>query len=93
MRRMLLNLVAGAVVLGGGLTLTATSGSAASCSGPAGSNGCVCTSGDGLYTCRGDSCTSTATGCTATDHAVSTIEQGTKIESSAPVGQVSQSGR
>lgn len=67
MRRTLLNLVAGAVVFTGGLILTSTQAMAGSCTGPAGSNSCICVSGDGLHTCRGDTCTSDETSCTYRD--------------------------
>lgn len=67
MRRPTLNKLAGLVIVAGGLFLSTSPAMAGSCSGPPGSNGCTCTSGDGRYTCTGDSCTSNATSCTYTD--------------------------
>lgn len=67
MTRKLLNLIAGAVIVAGGLTLSTSPALAGSCTGPAGEGGCTCTSGDGKYTCTGDTCTSDATSCTYQD--------------------------
>ena len=72
MRRTILNLLAGAVILTGGLFLGTSPAAAGSCTGPPGEQGCTCTSGDGKYTCTGDSCTSDATSCTYKDFPVAT---------------------
>ena len=63
-----LNLVAAFVVaLGAFLLGKPSTAVAGSCTGPAGAQGCTCTSGDGKYTCTGDTCTSDATSCSYKD--------------------------
>jgi len=65
MRRSRINLLAALVVALGGALLTTSPAQAASCDGPAGEQGCTCSGGG--YTCTGDACTSSSTGCNAWD--------------------------
>lgn len=67
MRRSRINLFAAVMIAAGGALLTAETAQAGSCSGPAGAQACTCTSGDGNYTCTGDTCTSSATSCSYKD--------------------------
>ncbi len=68
MKKLVLNAFSLVIIGLGAMMLNAAPASAGSCDGPAGSQGCTCTSGDGKFKCTGDSCTSSATGCTFTDH-------------------------